>query len=45
MNFYQPKKEDDQGFVYPIEHDPLENSGQNEKIPEFDEIGTALNDI
>lgn len=39
------KKDEDHGLVNPIEQDQLENSSQNEKSPEFDEIGTALNEI
>lgn len=45
MSLYSQKKEDDQGFVTQIEQEQLENSSKNEKLPEFDEYGTALNDI
>ena len=37
------KKEDD--FVTPMDQEQVDNSSQNEKSPEFDEYGTALNDI
>ncbi|WP_268870171.1 hypothetical protein [Neobacillus bataviensis] len=43
MRLYLEKKEDD--FVTHIDQEQLENSSQNEKSPEFDEYGTALNDI
>ncbi|MGG1679185.1 hypothetical protein ACIFOT_26180 [Neobacillus sp. NRS-1170] len=45
MNWHLQKKEEDQGLVTPIEQEQIERSGQNEKSPEFDEIGTALNEI
>ncbi|MGG3470967.1 hypothetical protein ABES02_26240 [Neobacillus pocheonensis] len=45
MSWNLQKKDEDHGLVNPIEQDQLENSSQNEKSPEFDEIGTALNEI
>ncbi|MFK9092802.1 hypothetical protein [Bacillus salipaludis] len=45
MSLYSQKKENDQGFVHQIDQEQLENSNKNEKLPEFDEYGTALNDI
>ncbi|WP_157081363.1 hypothetical protein [Neobacillus soli] len=45
MSFYHEKKEEDKGLVNPVDQDQLENSNQNEKSPEFDEMGTALNGI
>jgi len=45
LNFHPQKKEEDIGLVTPEDTKPLENSHQNEKLPEFDEFGTALNDI
>ncbi|WP_423334595.1 hypothetical protein [Neobacillus sp. 19] len=40
---YSQKKEDD--LVPPVDQEQIENSNQQEKLPEFDEYGTALNDI
>jgi hypothetical protein len=37
------KKEETNGMVN--EQDRLDNSNQDERLPEFDEYGTALNDI
>lgn len=45
MIFIQPRNEDDFGSINPACQDELENSEQKEKTPEFDVIGTALNDI
>ncbi|MDN3018658.1 hypothetical protein PH210_20950 [Paenibacillus sp. BSR1-1] len=45
MNWHLQKKEEDQGSVTSMEQEQIENSGQNERSPEFDEIGTALNEI
>ncbi|MFJ5715354.1 hypothetical protein [Neobacillus sp. NPDC093127] len=45
MTLIQPRNEDDTGSVNSAGQDELENSGQKEKTPEFDVIGTALNDI
>lgn len=39
------KKEDENGFVAPSEQEQLNQSVLNEKLPEFDVIGTALNDV
>lgn len=43
MNLY--KKEDEKGIVGSSEQEQWENSNQDERLPEFDVIGTALNDI
>ncbi|WHY75535.1 hypothetical protein QNH20_15500 [Neobacillus sp. WH10] len=45
MSFYPQKKEENNRFVTSVDQELLEDSNQNEKLPEFDEIGTALNDI
>lgn len=39
------KKEDENGFVAPSEQEQLNQSVLDEKMPEFDVIGTALNDV
>jgi len=39
------KKEDVNGFVAPSEQEQLNQSVLDERIPEFDVIGTALNDV
>jgi len=39
------KKEDENGFVAPSEQEQLNQSVLEEKMPEFDVIGTALNDV
>ncbi|WML40053.1 hypothetical protein RCG19_23370 [Neobacillus sp. OS1-2] len=44
MSMYSRKKEEDD-FVTPLEQEQVDNSSQNDKIAEFDEYGTALNDI
>jgi hypothetical protein len=41
----QYKKEDEKGIVGSSEQEQWENSNQDERLPEFDVIGTALNDI
>ncbi|CRK83651.1 hypothetical protein [Neobacillus massiliamazoniensis] len=43
MLFYQFKKEDFKDVFLPNEQDRLKN--QDDLLPEFDEIGTPLNDI
>ena len=35
------KKEDDQS----VDQEPIEDLNQEDRVPEFDEIGTALNGI
>ncbi len=45
MTLIQPGNEDDIWSVNSAGQDEVENSGQKEKSPEFDVIGTALNDI
>ncbi|MDQ0197876.1 hypothetical protein [Neobacillus ginsengisoli] len=39
------KKEDEKAVVGSSEQEQWENSNQDERLPEFDVIGTALNDI
>ncbi|WP_186328548.1 hypothetical protein [Bacillus sp. X1(2014)] len=39
------KKEDEIGFIAPSEQEQLHQSVLEEKLPEFDVIGTALNDV
>jgi len=43
--FHPQKKEENNGLIAPVDHELLEDSNQNEILPEFDEIGTPLNDI
>ncbi|WML60281.1 hypothetical protein [Neobacillus sp. PS2-9] len=45
MSTYSHKKEEESGFTNSSDQGSLENSTQSEKLPEFDVIGTALNDI
>lgn len=45
MNLYPQKKEEEQGIELIDEQNRIESSNQEEKLPEFDEFGTALNDI
>lgn len=45
VRFNQQKKETDKGFMHSNEKDSLERSAENEKTPEFDVIGTALNGL
>ncbi|WHY84158.1 hypothetical protein QNH39_15935 [Neobacillus novalis] len=45
VTLIQPGNEDDIWSVNSAGQDEVENSGQKEKSPEFDVIGTALNDI
>ena len=42
MKVNYKKREDDNQYV---SQDPLEDIPQEERLPEFDEIGTALNGI
>lgn len=44
MNQYHPNKEEENHFV-PVPNEELRGSMNNEKTPEFDVIGTALNEI
>ncbi|MFP5116360.1 hypothetical protein ACSU64_29050 [Bacillaceae bacterium C204] len=39
------KKEDERGLVTPVEQEQLNQTVLDEKLPEFDVIGTALNDV
>jgi hypothetical protein len=39
------KKEDERGLVTPVEQEQMNPSVLDEKLPEFDVIGTALNDV
>lgn len=39
------RKEDESGLVTPVEQEQLNQSALAEKLPEFDVIGTALNDV
>jgi len=45
LSFHPQKKEENNRLITPVDQELLENANQNEKLPEFDEIGTALNDI
>jgi hypothetical protein len=45
MSTYSHKKEEESGLTNSLDQGSLENSTQGEKLPEFDVIGTALNDI
>jgi hypothetical protein len=42
---YFQKKEDESSLVTPVEQEQLNPSVFEEKSPEFDVIGTALNDV
>ncbi|WP_256218547.1 hypothetical protein [Bacillus sp. MUM 116] len=39
------QKKEDQNEILKPDQQSLENSISDERLPEFDEIGTALNDI
>lgn len=43
MDFH--KKKNEQGLVTPVEQEQLNQTVLDEKLPEFDVIGTALNDV
>ncbi|WP_157042286.1 hypothetical protein [Neobacillus jeddahensis] len=43
MSFYPQKQEDTNPFLQQNDQEQLENLRQNDKSPEFDEIGTPLN--
>lgn len=45
MNMDFQKKEDERGLVTPVEQEQLNQTVLDEKLPEFDVIGTALNDV
>ncbi len=45
MSLLPHKKEENDRFLNLIDKDQIEISTQNEKSPEFDEIGTPLNDL
>ncbi|WP_161487105.1 hypothetical protein [Neobacillus mesonae] len=45
MNMNEFKKGEDKGFVNPADQEREEFSSESERMPEFDEIGTALNEI
>ena len=45
MSMYFQKKEDESSLVTPVEQEQLNQSVFEEKSPEFDVIGTALNDV
>ncbi|MDQ1145604.1 hypothetical protein QE429_002431 [Bacillus sp. SORGH_AS 510] len=45
MHNYLYKKDEESGITIPINQESLDSSSQGEKLPEFDVIGTALNDI
>ncbi|WP_310368138.1 hypothetical protein [Neobacillus drentensis] len=45
MNMYFQKKEDESSLVTPVEQEQLNPSVFEERSPEFDVIGTALNDV
>ncbi|WP_256358304.1 hypothetical protein [Bacillus sp. sid0103] len=39
------KKREDENIITPVDHEQLNQSVLDEKLPEFDVIGTALNDV
>jgi hypothetical protein len=39
------KKEDENSLVNPVEQEQIDHLSSDEKSPEFDVIGTALNDV
>ena len=39
------RKEDESGLITPVEQEQMNQSVLDEKLPEFDVIGTALNDV
>ncbi|MEO2075575.1 MAG: hypothetical protein ABGX20_09235 [Bacillus sp. (in: firmicutes)] len=45
MSNYLYKKDEESGVTSPLNQESLDSSSQGEKLPEFDVIGTALNDI
>lgn len=45
MNFNPMKKENDTDFVDSSAQEKLGNSTDSDKNPEFDELGTPLNEI
>jgi hypothetical protein len=45
VSLNKKNKDTDKGFINPEEQEQLERSTENEKSPEFDVIGTALNDL
>ena len=45
MSMDFPKKEDENGLETPVEKEQLTHTVLDEKLPEFDVIGTALNAV
>ncbi|MFL6558022.1 MAG: hypothetical protein ACJ8MO_18140 [Bacillus sp. (in: firmicutes)] len=45
MRMSLQKKEGENGLINPLEQDHMDQSSLDENSPEFDVIGTALNDI
>ncbi|NRD80237.1 hypothetical protein HPT25_23225 [Bacillus sp. BRMEA1] len=45
MSINHQKKETEKGFVNSEEQEQLEHSTENDKAPEFDVLGTALNGL
>ena len=45
MSMDFPKKENESGLVTPVDQEQLNQTVLDERLPEFDVIGTALNDV
>ncbi len=45
MGLYIYRKDDENSLVNPVELEQLDNNINSERSPEFDEMGTALNEM